>query len=57
MYNFHQNDIKVVVGAPAEDPAELIKQYLDNTLKVISLSTEGPLAAGKKNPVNPVNLV
>ena len=50
MYNFHQNDIKVVVGAPAEDPAELIKQYLDNTLKVINLSTEGPLAAGKKIP-------
>ncbi len=48
MYNFHQNDIKVIAGVSAEAPAELIKQYLDNTLKVISLLTEGPLTAGEK---------
>jgi predicted Fe-Mo cluster-binding NifX family protein len=31
---FAQNDIKVVVGASALAPEELVKQYLDNTLKV-----------------------
>ena len=29
---FAQNDIKVIVGAPALTPEELIKQYLDDTL-------------------------
>ena len=29
---FTQNDIKVIVGAPALTPEELIKQYLDDTL-------------------------
>jgi predicted Fe-Mo cluster-binding NifX family protein len=29
---FAQNDIKVIVGAPALSPEELIKQYLDDTL-------------------------
>ena len=31
---FAQNDIKVIVGAPALTPEELIKQYLDDTLVV-----------------------
>lgn len=31
---FAQNDIKVVVGASALAPEELVKQYLDNTLQV-----------------------
>jgi predicted Fe-Mo cluster-binding NifX family protein len=31
---FAQNDIKVVVGAKALAPEELVKQYLDNTLQV-----------------------
>ena len=30
---FTQNDIKVVVGASALAPEELVKQYLDNTLQ------------------------
>jgi predicted Fe-Mo cluster-binding NifX family protein len=30
---FAQNDIKVVVGASALAPEELVKQYLDNTLQ------------------------
>jgi len=30
---FAQNDIKVVVGASALTPEELVKQYLDNTLQ------------------------
>jgi predicted Fe-Mo cluster-binding NifX family protein len=30
---FAQNDIKVIVGAPALTPEELVKQYLDNTLQ------------------------
>ena len=31
---FVQNNIKVVVGASALAPEELVKQYLDNTLQV-----------------------
>ena len=31
---FAQNDIRVVVGASALAPEELVKQYLDNTLQV-----------------------
>ena len=31
---FAENDIKVVVGAAALAPEELVKQYLDNTLQV-----------------------
>ena len=31
---FTQNDIKVVVGASALAPEELVKQYLNNTLRV-----------------------
>ena len=30
---FAQNDIKVVVGAPALTPEELVRQYLDNKLE------------------------
>ncbi len=30
---FAQNDIKVIVGASALAPEELVKQYLDNTLQ------------------------
>ena len=30
---FAQNDIKVIVGASAMAPEELVKQYLDNTLQ------------------------
>jgi predicted Fe-Mo cluster-binding NifX family protein len=30
---FAQNDIKVIVGASALTPEELVKQYLDNTLQ------------------------
>jgi predicted Fe-Mo cluster-binding NifX family protein len=30
---FAQNDIKVIVGAAALTPEELVKQYLDNTLQ------------------------
>ena len=30
---FAQNDIEVIVGAPALTPEELVKQYLDNTLQ------------------------
>jgi predicted Fe-Mo cluster-binding NifX family protein len=30
---FAQNDIKVIVGASALRPEELVKQYLDNTLQ------------------------
>jgi predicted Fe-Mo cluster-binding NifX family protein len=30
---FAQNDIKVIVGAAALAPEELVKQYLDNTLQ------------------------
>ena len=30
---FAQNNIKVIVGAPALAPEELVKQYLDNTLQ------------------------
>ena len=30
---FAQNDIKVIVGAAALRPEELVKQYLDNTLQ------------------------
>ena len=30
---FSQNDIKVIVGASALAPEELVKQYLDNTLQ------------------------
>lgn len=30
---FAQNNIKVIVGASAMTPEELVKQYLDNTLK------------------------
>ena len=30
---FAQNDIKVIVGATALTPEELVKQYLDNTLQ------------------------
>jgi len=30
---FAQNDIKVIVGASALSPEELVKQYLDNTLQ------------------------
>ena len=29
---FAQNDIKIVVGAPAQTPDELIRAYLDGTL-------------------------
>jgi predicted Fe-Mo cluster-binding NifX family protein len=29
---FQQNDIKVVAGAPAWEPEELVRSYLDNTL-------------------------
>ena len=31
---FAQNNIDVVVGASAEDPNELVKSYLDNTLEI-----------------------
>ena len=30
---FAQNDIKVIVGAPASTPEELVRQYLDNKLE------------------------
>ena len=30
---FAQNDIKVIVGASALMPEELVKQHLDNTLQ------------------------
>jgi predicted Fe-Mo cluster-binding NifX family protein len=30
---FAQNDIKVIVGASALSPEELVKQYLDNSLQ------------------------
>jgi len=30
---FAQNDIEVIVGAPALTPEELVQQYLDNTLQ------------------------
>ena len=30
---FTQNNIKVIVGAPAETPEELVKSYLDGTLE------------------------
>ncbi|MEE4263031.1 MAG: NifB/NifX family molybdenum-iron cluster-binding protein [Desulfobacteraceae bacterium] len=30
---FAQNNIQVIVGAPALTPEELVKQYLDNTLQ------------------------
>ena len=31
---FNQNGIDVVVGAPTLEPEELVKQYLDGTLKM-----------------------
>ena len=31
---FAQNNIKVIVGASALAPEELVKQYLDNTLQI-----------------------
>ena len=31
---FAQNNIKVVVGAAEQDPDELVKSYLDNTLEI-----------------------
>jgi len=31
---FNQNGIDVVVGAPTLEPEELVKQYLDGTLKI-----------------------
>jgi predicted Fe-Mo cluster-binding NifX family protein len=31
---FDQNNIKVIVGAPAQDPDRLVKSYLDDTLEI-----------------------
>jgi predicted Fe-Mo cluster-binding NifX family protein len=30
---FHQRKIRVVVGAPAEEPAQLVKRHLEGTLE------------------------